>query len=143
MSSTRFASDDVAAFSRTLIKAGLTNAEYMAMTSKEVRAEQLKEIGIYNVVVNISFSFPKRQKTDDPETDKKNYLSALEIHNDDTGLLVLPKGLGFATCPLEEIPKLKEKDRHPLTTKQEIELEVARRKIVWQGCPLTTHLPSG
>ena len=117
-----------AGIARTLIKAGPTNAEYMAMTSKEVRAEQLKEIGIYNVVVDIPFSFPKRQKTDDPETDKKNYLSALEIHNDDTGLLVLPKGLRLATCPLEEIPKLKEKDRHTLTTKKEIELEVARRK---------------
>ena len=117
-----------AGVARTLIKAGLTNAEYMAMTSKEVKADQLKEIGTYNVVVDIPFSFPKRQKTDDPDADKKNYLNALEIHNDDTGLLVLPKGLELATCPVEEISKVNEKDRHALTTKQEIELEVTRRK---------------
>ncbi|UCF83329.1 MAG: hypothetical protein JSV50_19475 [Desulfobacteraceae bacterium] len=117
-----------AGIARTLIKAGLINAEYMAKTSKEVRADQLKEIGTYNMVVDIPFSFPKRQKTDDPDADKKNYLNALEIHNNDTGLLVLPKGLELATCPVEEIPKKNEKDRHTLTTKQEIELEVTRRK---------------
>jgi enoyl-CoA hydratase/carnithine racemase len=117
-----------AGIARTLIKAGPINAEYMAMTSKEVRAEQLREIGIYNVVVDIPFSFPKRQKTDNPDADKKNYLNALEIHNDDTGLLLLPKGLELATCPVEEIPKVNEKDKRTLTTKQEIELEVTRRK---------------
>ena len=117
-----------AGIARILIKAGLINAEYMAKTSKEVKAAQLKGIGTYNVVVDIPFSFPKRQKTDDPDADKKNYLNALEIHNDDTGLLVLPKGLELATCPVKEIPKVTEKDRHTLTTKQEIELEVTRRK---------------
>ena len=68
-----------AGIARTLIKAGPINAEYMAMTSKEIRAEQLREIGIYNVVVDIPFSFPKPQKTDNPDADKKNYLNALEM----------------------------------------------------------------
>jgi enoyl-CoA hydratase/carnithine racemase len=117
-----------AGIARTLIKAGPINAKYMAMTSKEVKAIQLKEIGIYNAVVGIPFSFPKRQKTDDPEADKRNYLNALEIHNDDTGLLVLPKGLELATCALKDIPKVNNTDRHTLATKQEITLEVNRRK---------------
>ncbi|MBU4426837.1 MAG: enoyl-CoA hydratase/isomerase family protein [Desulfobacterales bacterium] len=117
-----------AGIARTLIKAGLTNAEYMAMTSKEVKADQLKEIGTYNVVVDIPFSFPKRQKTDDPASDKANYLKALEAHNDDTGLLLLPKGLELATCPLKDIPKVNNTERRTLATKQDIELEVTRRK---------------
>ena len=117
-----------AGIARTLIKAGLTNAEYMAKTSKEVKAKQLKEIGIYNVVVDIPFPFPKRQKTDDPASDKANYLKALEAHNDDTGLLLLPKGLELATCPLKDIPKVNNTERRTLATKQEIELEVTRRK---------------
>ena len=117
-----------AGIARTLIKAGLTNAEYMAKTSKEVKAKQLKEIGIYNVVVDIPFPFPKRQKTDDPASDKANYLKALEAHNDDTGLLLLPKGLELATCPIEDIPKVNNTERRTLATKQEIELEVTRRK---------------
>ena len=117
-----------AGIARTLIKAGLTNAEYMAKTSKEVKADQLKEIGTYNVVVDIPLSFPKRQKTDDPASDKANYMKALEVHNDDTGLLLLPKGLELATCPVEDIPKVNEKERRTLATKQEITLEVTRRK---------------
>jgi enoyl-CoA hydratase/carnithine racemase len=117
-----------AGIARTLIKAGLTNAEYMAKTSKEVKANQLKEIGIYNVVVDIPFSFPKRQKTDDPASDKVHYLKALEAHNDDTGLLLLPKGLELATCSIEDIPKVNITERRILATKQEITLEVTRRK---------------
>ena len=117
-----------AGIARTLIKAGLTNAEYMAKTSKEVKANQLKEIGTYNVVVDIPFPFPKRQKTGDSDADKANYLKALETHNDETGLLLLPKGLELATCPEGKIPKVSEKERRTLATKQEIELEVAKRK---------------
>ncbi len=63
---------------RTLVKAGLTNAQYVSMTAKEVKAEQLQEIGTYNVVVEVPFSFPKRQKTDDPEADKTTYLETSE-----------------------------------------------------------------
>jgi enoyl-CoA hydratase/carnithine racemase len=117
-----------AGIARTLIKAGPINAEYMAMTSKEVKAGQLKRIGTYNEVVEIPFPFPKRQKTGDRETDKANYLEALEAHNDDTGLLLLPKALIIATCPEEEVPKVDEKERLILATKEEILTEVARRK---------------
>jgi enoyl-CoA hydratase/carnithine racemase len=117
-----------AGIARTLIKAGPINAEYMAMTSKEVKADQLKGIGTYNEVVNIPFPFPKRQKTDDREADKANYLKALEAHDDDTGLLLLPRALIIATCPEEEVPKVDEKERFILATKENVLKEVARRK---------------
>lgn len=113
---------------RTLIKAGITNAEYMAMTAKEVKATQLKEIGTYDVVVDIPFPFPKRQKTDDPEADKVRYQEELEAHNERTGLLLLPKGLELAVCPEGAIPKVDEKQRGTLATKGEISQEIARRK---------------
>ena len=117
-----------AGIARTLIKAGLINAEYMAMTSKEVKAEQLRGIGTYNEVADIPFPFPKREKTGDREADKANYLEALEAHNDETGLLLLPKALIIATCPEEEVPKVDEKERLILATKEDVSKEVAKRK---------------
>ncbi len=117
-----------AGIARTLIKAGLTNTEYMCKTSKEAKANQLKEIGIYNVVVDIPFPFPKRQKTGDREADKAAYLEALETHDDKTGKLLLPKALEIATCPEENVPKVDEKERFILATKEDVDREVARRK---------------
>ncbi|MFW6114861.1 MAG: enoyl-CoA hydratase/isomerase family protein [Thermodesulfobacteriota bacterium] len=113
---------------RTLVKAGVTNAKYMAMTGKAVGAQQLKEIGVYNEVVDIPFPFPKRQKTDDPGADKARYQEELEAHNDKTGLLLLPRALELAVCPLEEIPSVDEKSRAVLATEEEISQEVERRK---------------
>jgi len=113
---------------RTLIKAGPINAEYMAKTSKEVKANQLKEIGTYNIVVDIPFTFPKRQRTDDPDADKAKYQEDLETHNDETGMLLLPKGLELGTCPAKEIPKVGDKERKILAIKEDISLEVTRRK---------------
>jgi len=113
---------------RALIKAGKANTEYMAKTSKEIKAMQLKDIGIYNTVVDVSLSFPKRRKTDNPEADKKQYLEELESHNDNTGLLLLPVGLKIATCPPEDVPILSNEERLTLATKEEIALEVNRRR---------------
>ena len=113
---------------RTLVKAGLTNAQYMAMASKEVKAPKLREIGVYNEVVDVSFPFPKRQKTDDPEADKAAYLQALETHNDETGRLLLPKALEIATCAEEGIPVVGDNDRATLASKEEMFQEVERRK---------------
>ena len=113
---------------RTLVKAGLTNAQYMAMASKEVKAPKLREIGVYNEVVDVSFPFPKRQKTDDPEADKAAYLQALETHNDGTGMLLLPKALEIATCAEEGIPVVGDNDRATLASKEEMFQEVERRK---------------
>jgi len=117
-----------AGIARTLIKAGPVNAALMSMTSKETKANQLKEIGIYNVVVDIPFPFPKRQKTGDREADKADYLAALESHSDDTGLILLPKALEIATSPEEAIPKVSEKERLVLATEEDVSQEVAKRK---------------
>jgi enoyl-CoA hydratase/carnithine racemase len=113
---------------RTLVKAGLTNAEYMALTAREVKAKQLEEIGTYNAIVDIPFPFPKREKTDDPDADKARYQEALEVHSKQTGLLLLPKALELAVCPEKKIPKVSEKNRATLATEKEISQEVNRRK---------------
>jgi len=113
---------------RALIKAGPTNAEFMAKTSRVIKADQLKNIGIYNLVVNTPFPLPERQKTNDPEAGKIKYQKALEINNYDTGLLLLPKGFELCTCQEEELPKVNEKKRLVLATKEEILLETAKRK---------------
>ncbi|MBC8420113.1 MAG: hypothetical protein H8E10_16120 [Desulfobacterales bacterium] len=117
-----------AGIARTLIKAGPVNAACMAMTSQEVKADHLKGIGIYNDVVHIPFPFPKREKTGDPGADKARYLAALETHNDDTGLLLLPKALEIATCPEEAIPKMAANERLILATEEAVSQEAAKRK---------------
>jgi len=117
-----------AGIARTLIKAGPINAEYMAKTSKEIKADQLQKMGIYNVVVDIPLSFPKREKTGDAEADKAAYQDALASHNEETGMILLPKVLEMATCPREEIPMVNEMEKATLATKEEIIREVERRK---------------
>jgi len=112
---------------RVLVKSGLTNASYMAKTTKPVLASELKAIGIYNSIVEIPFGLPKIQKTGDPASDKKAYLEALEDHDDRTGALLLPAGLEWATCPVEEIPAVSERERKTLSEPDEIALEVTRR----------------
>jgi len=89
---------------RALVKAGLDNARAMALTGKEVKADTLKSIGIYNLVVDVPLGFPKMPKTGDPKADKAAYAEALEKHGEETGRLLLPKGLEMATCPPREIP---------------------------------------
>ena len=79
-------------------------------------------------MVDIPFPFPKRQRTDDPEADKAKYQEDLEIHNDETGMLLLPKGLEFGTCPAEELPTVDDQKRQNLSTKENISNEVERRK---------------
>jgi enoyl-CoA hydratase/carnithine racemase len=111
---------------RAIIKAGPLNARYMAMTGKEVRADKLKAVGIYNVVVDLSLPFPKMKKTGDPKADKAAYAEARERHDEETGTALLPKGLEVATCPLDEIPMVKE----PVALAEEPEIaeELKRRR---------------
>ena len=113
---------------RALIKAGQINADFMSKTSRVVDGDQLKKIGIYNLVVDIPFSLPERQKSNDPDADEKKHQKDLELHNNNTGLLLLPKGFELSTCHIEEIPKVNEKERLILATKEEISLEVTKRK---------------
>jgi enoyl-CoA hydratase/carnithine racemase len=112
---------------RTLTKAGMANAQYMAKTGREVKADKLKKIGIYNEVVTVRSNFPKKQKTDNPETDRKKYQDEIERHNKETGLLLLPAGLDMAVRPSSEIPVVRGKERLELATAVETEEEVARR----------------
>ena len=104
---------------------------------------------------DIPFSFPDRGKTDDIEADKARYQEALETHDEETGLRLIPKGLEIATCPIAEIPRNDVRDTITLASEDEISLEVARRKnpencahllgkslleakeeIAWMGKPL-------
>ena len=92
---------------RAIVKSGPINAQYMALTGREVKADKLKMCGIYNAVVDISLAFPKMQKTADPKTDKALYAEALDKHDQETGMRLLPKGLEMAICPEQEITVLR------------------------------------
>jgi len=113
---------------RTLTKAGVLNAKFMAMTSTEVKAHQLREIGIYNRVVEIPLPFPKLERTDDKEGDRARFREALQKHNDEAGMLLLPEALEMAVCPGDDIPCIAEAHRRNLATEGEIAQQVARRK---------------
>ncbi|MDY6967563.1 MAG: enoyl-CoA hydratase-related protein [Spirochaetota bacterium] len=112
---------------RTLIKSGRLNAEYMARTSKEIKADQLKKVGIYNIVVDVPFPFPKKQRTDNPDSDKAVYLNDLEEHDDRTGMLMLPKALELAVSSEGAIPVIDEGERLTLATEDEITNEIKVR----------------
>lgn len=111
---------------RAIVKAGRLNAQYMAMTGKEVKADELNAIGIYNAVVDIPLPFPRMNKTGDPKADKALYTEALTRHDEETGMFMLPKGLQLATCPAEDIPVIKEPVA--LAAESEIYEEVKKRQ---------------
>jgi enoyl-CoA hydratase/carnithine racemase len=92
-----------AGVARAIIKAGRQNAEFMAKTSREVKADQLGDMGIYSRVVNVSIPFPRKQKSADPEADRKAYERACADNEMDTGLAVLPEALQICICPSDEI----------------------------------------
>jgi len=110
---------------RALVKAGPENARTMALTGKEVKADKLQAIGIYNLVVEVPLRFPKMPKTGNPKADKAAYAEALATHDVETGMLLLPKGLELATCPPGEIPSAR--DRAVLAKGTELSEEVERR----------------
>lgn len=111
---------------RALVKAGPQNTRYMALTGKEVKAEALKAIGIFNAVVDIPFVFPKMERTADPKADQAAYLETLEKHDEDTGMILIPKAMEIATCEEAQIPPA----RAPvaLASEEAILEEVERRK---------------
>jgi enoyl-CoA hydratase/carnithine racemase len=117
-----------AGIARALVKAGVNNAQYMAKTCAPVKAVQLKEIGIYNAVVNVPLSLPQKKKTTDPEADKQAFLEALEKHDSQTGQLLLARGLELAACAPEEIPVTAETGRGQIATASEISREADRRR---------------
>ena len=79
-------------------------------------------------MVDIPFSFPKREKTGDREADKRAYARALQSHDRRTGEILLPEALKIAACPEQDIPGTDEKERHVLATKDQVDTEVARRR---------------
>jgi len=113
---------------RALIKAGPANVAFMAMTGTEVKAPDLLAAGIYNAVVDVSFPFPRRGRTDDPEKDKRDYRAALESHDLQTGRLLIPRGLELAICPEKDIPYPAKGAGKILATMEETSAQVDRRK---------------
>lgn len=112
---------------RSLVKSGPANAKAMALTAKEVMAQDLKRIGIYNEVVEVPFPFPRPERTGDPAADRANHKAALEAHDDKSGEILLPKGLELAIRPASEIPG-PGPDRPPLLVDgDELEQEIKRR----------------
>lgn len=117
-----------AGIGRVLVKAGPVNAEYMAKTAREVHAGELKEMGIYNDVLRVPFSLPLLKKSGEADPDEtKRSRDELDLHNDHTGMILLPRALEYATCPSEEVPLLEEGKRRILAGKEEIEREVKTR----------------
>ena len=113
---------------RAFTKAGALNARFMASTSREVKAKDLKRTGIYNMVVDIETPFPKKERTENPQKDKERYAQALQDHNDTVGETLLKVTLELAVCPAHQVPVITGKDRKVLATVSEIEAEVNRRK---------------
>ena len=107
---------------RVLTKAGLENAEYMTKTARQVSAEELKQIGIYNEVVSVDLAFPKKDNGN-----SLNYHSLLEDHDYNTGLFLLPRALKLATCVKTKIPFVSRKKRKSLASRKDIALEVSDR----------------
>jgi len=110
---------------RAIVKAGPQNARAMAMTGKEVKADKLKAIGIYNVVVEVALPFPRMQRTGDPKADKAAYKEALEKHDEETGMILIPRALEIATGDESRIPVVE--DPAALAHEAEISEEVKRR----------------
>ena len=130
---------------RTISKAGVLNAKYLSFTATESKASDLRNIGVFNVVIDVPMPLPRMrsrspamsginsvpiisgQKTDNPADDKNRYLEALEKNNEQTGRLLLPAALELATCPESAIPGLKPDERKNLITDSQLQ-EIIRRR---------------
>jgi enoyl-CoA hydratase/carnithine racemase len=127
---------------RVLTKAGVETAEYMAKTATPLNARELEKAGVFNEVVDVPLSLPRLQRTGNAEQDRRNYLIELEIHDEASGRLLLPKALDAATRQDRDIRAVHERVRKVRYTKDEISDEVARRvepmnyRGLW-GRPLT------
>lgn len=111
---------------RALVKSGRDNAAYMAKTANPVSAFELRDIGIYDHIVEVPFGLPERHNTGDPDSDKRKYQESLEDHDDRTGAILLPEGLKWATCAPHEIQS-GSKDKKYLSDPEEMEREVGIR----------------
>ncbi len=112
---------------RVIAKAGMQNARAMAATASVVGASDLKDIGIYDELVEISDPLPRMKRTDDPMRDKTEYLRALERNNDETGRKLLGRALEQAAVPENPVPKAEGLQRRLLRPEEAVRREVERR----------------
>lgn len=112
---------------RAITKAGLQNARHMAMTCPTVKAADLAAAGLVDRVVEVSFPFPRKERTDDPAADKTRYIAALQENNDQTTKLLLPAALEMAIMPESELAASRPSPPRQLAAPEETEAEAARR----------------
>ncbi len=117
-----------AGVARAIVKAGRGSAEFMAKTSREVKAAELGSVGIYAKVVNVSIPFPRRQKGSDPEADRSAFEKACSHNEMDTGTLILPEALSLCICPSEEIPRSENRLGKVSAQGDALRAEVLRRR---------------
>jgi enoyl-CoA hydratase/carnithine racemase len=108
---------------RAISKAGAANAEGMAKTAREVKAQDLLEIGIYNKVVEISLPFPKKVKGADSEKERADFEKAMVSHELTAGTAMLKEGLEI--CISKDIPR--SQPGKVLVEGKKLDSEVARR----------------
>lgn len=82
---------------RAVTKAGPQTAYAMAATCSVVKAAQLAAAGLADRIVEVAEPFPQKQRTEDPEADKKAHQAALDAHEDRVGATLLGSALALAT----------------------------------------------
>jgi enoyl-CoA hydratase/carnithine racemase len=109
---------------RTVTKAGVLNARWMAQAATQVMAADLRRIGIYDRVLDVTEPLPAMKRTDDPAGDKARYAQALEANDAALWPRLTLSAIELATCAASERPG---RGRVELATAETIEAEVARR----------------
>ncbi|MDY0002428.1 MAG: enoyl-CoA hydratase/isomerase family protein [Polyangia bacterium] len=108
---------------RAVTKAGPHTAYAMAATCAIVKASDLEAAGLVDRVVAVTEPFPKKQRTEDPEADKRAYQAASDAHEDRVGALLLEAALSVA---LDGAPK-RSGEARAIFTREQVETEVRRR----------------
>jgi enoyl-CoA hydratase/carnithine racemase len=110
---------------RALTKAGPINSRIMAQTGRQVSAAELRRIGLYDVVVDISLPLPRKERTGDAAADKKNFQRALRDHDEAVWPQLLRAGLEVALTA--EPPAPLAWDGELLEPAAQVDEEVRRR----------------
>jgi enoyl-CoA hydratase/carnithine racemase len=110
---------------RAITKAGVENARAMSMTCPMVKASDLKAVGIYNEVVDISYPLPRKQRTDDPASDKERFKRDLAEHCGKVAIDILPVALDLAIA--DQFPTVSPSERKTLKSRSATDEEVERR----------------
>jgi len=108
---------------RAVAKASLETAYAMAGTCAVVGADALHAGGLVDRLVTVAEPFPKKQRTHDPENDKRSYQEALDAHEDNVGVHLLTAALDLA---VEKDPQRAETTR-PILDPEVVKAEINRR----------------